>query len=195
MISKVKGKTEISPNLPGVLRWFCFSSFQNPNLFKSFPVVRRSLRPDIHLLSSRFCLVKEDWVWVNPSASKHVDVEQHNNSRSPVDCKARREGHWNRKGIFSNQATNDSFSVINGSPRRSTASMYITNLRAIARVARLRLPRVNSFSCNMASCGFQRGARFAASINMLCKYLLRFLDIGPRCSFPADSCWALHKPQ
>ena len=47
MISKVKGKTEISPNLPGVLRWFCFSSFQNPDLFKSFPVVRRSLRPDI----------------------------------------------------------------------------------------------------------------------------------------------------
>ena len=48
MISKVKGKTEISPNLPRVLRWFCFSSFQNPNLFKSFPVVRRSLRPDIY---------------------------------------------------------------------------------------------------------------------------------------------------
>ena len=85
------------------------------------------------------------------------------------------------------QATSCGASTSKGVPRLSTASRYSTSLRATARVARLRLPRVSSFSCSAANCGFQFGASLAASISVVCKYLLRFLEMGPRCSFPADS--------
>jgi len=76
--------------------------------------------------------------------------------RSPRNSEARRENHG-AKGeyILSTQAPFGSSSMAKGVPRRSTASMYSTNFLATANVARLRLPRVNSFSRMAAKCGFQ----------------------------------------
>src|SRR5665648_598645 len=77
----------------------------------------------------------------------------------------------------------------------STASMYATSFLATASVALFRFPFFNSCSCTIASCSFQRGASFAASMSMVCRCLFLFLEMGPRCSFPADSFCALHSPQ
>src|SRR6516165_7106332 len=85
--------------------------------------------------------------------------------------------------------------VANGLPPLSTAIRYATSLRATASVARLRSPRWSSRSCTTASCGLRRGASLAASISIVCRCLLRCLEIGPRCSLPAELRCALVNPQ
>jgi len=42
MISKVKGKTEVSRQPSGCLRWLCLLPFFQANLFKSLLVVRQT---------------------------------------------------------------------------------------------------------------------------------------------------------
>ena len=102
---------------------------------------------------------------------------------------------FNRKKANSPRYASAATRGTNARPLVSTARRYATNLRATANVARLRDPRVNSRSWTSCSCGFQRGASFAASISTRCKCLLRCFDSGPRCVLPADSRCAEHNPQ
>src|SRR6516164_9478934 len=84
--------------------------------------------------------------------------------------------------------------IVNGLPLWSTAIRYATSLRATASVARLRSPRCSSRLCTAASCGLWRGASLAVSISTTCRCLLRCLEIGPRCSLPAEPRCALVSP-
>src|SRR6516225_5455135 len=84
--------------------------------------------------------------------------------------------------------------IVNGWPLLSTAIRYATSLRATASVAWLRFPRCSSRSCTAASCGLWRGASLAASIRIVCRCLLRCLEIGSRCSWPAEPRCALVSP-
>ena len=78
---------------------------------------------------------------------------------------------FNRKKANSPRYASAATRGTNARPLVSTARRYATNLRATANVARLRDPRVNSRSWTSCSCGFQRGASFAASISTRCKCL------------------------
>src|SRR6516162_6690640 len=84
--------------------------------------------------------------------------------------------------------------IVNGLPLLSTAIRYATSLRATASVAWLRSPPCSSRLCTAASCGLWRGASLAVSISTTCRCLLRCLEIGPRCSLPAEPRCALVSP-
>jgi len=84
---------------------------------------------------------------------------------------------------------------LKSSPLLSTANMKATSFLATARVARFLWPRSDSRAWISANSGFHLGASLAASIRTVCRCLFRFLEIGPRLLFPADSFWALQSPE
>jgi len=199
MISQVKGKAEISHHLLEVFPLL----FWSPTpcliflLFSFGPPISGD-QTSIFRLREKSTPFTRDWVWVNPPASKHhkrhAATTAHTVTRTQGLAGKSMAGTTGYVCLWQQAALVD-LSATKGVPLRSTVSMYSTNLRATANVAWLRLLRTKVFSCKTASSEFHRGARLAASTNMVCKYLLRFLDIGPRCSLPADLCRALHKPQ
>src|SRR6056300_1415767 len=111
MISKVKGKTEISPNLPGVLRWFCFASFQGPDLIKSFPVSADLCdQTSMCLLRGLTPLRKIEF---GSTRRPRNMLMSSSITALVVHCTARPDGKvvGIERVFFLNQATSDSFSV------------------------------------------------------------------------------------
>ena len=197
MISKVNGKAEVSLYLFGdipvavfkISMWLNYSIFYHLFVGVRFPATRHPCAV------SGNNPVSEDWVWANPPASKHSQCRAAKLTSSLVLQGLAGKLFDPIVIVLFQIYIAWRFRVLNGVPHRSTANKYSTNFRATASVARFLWPRSNSFAYNSANCSFHRGASFAASINTVCKCLLRCFEIGPRFSLPADSFWALHSPR